>query len=140
MDQRAALFAELDLGRLGDRAARGEHTFFGEKVRFRCDDDAVARVRAPVGLDLGRVDQREIAVAILAELVALKAGGGLGSVGLAAAESASAAAAREEIDPVCGMVVDPATSRHRAEHDGGTVWFCSAGCQRQFEADPAKYA
>jgi YHS domain-containing protein len=79
-------------------------------------------------------------VAILAELVALKAGGGLGSVGLAAAESASAAAAREQIDPVCGTVVDPATSRHRAEHDGRTVWFCSAGCQRKFDADPAKYA
>jgi xanthine dehydrogenase accessory factor len=103
-------------------------------------DEDLARVRAPVGLDLGRVEQGEIAVAILAELVALKTGGGLGSVGLAAAESAASAAAREQVDPVCGMVVDPATSRHRAEHDGHTVWFCSAGCQRQFDADPAKYA
>ncbi len=42
-------------------------------------------------------------------------------------------------DPVCGMVVDPATSRHRAAHDGTAYHFCSAGCQEKFLADPAKY-
>jgi Cu+-exporting ATPase len=47
-----------------------------------------------------------------------------------------AAAAR---DPVCGMSVDPATSRHRAEHHGETFHFCSAGCRAKFVADPEKY-
>ena len=42
-------------------------------------------------------------------------------------------------DPVCGMTVDPATSRHRFQHGGTTYHFCSAGCQTKFEADPAKY-
>ncbi|WP_369720224.1 heavy metal translocating P-type ATPase [Bradyrhizobium sp. LLZ17] len=42
-------------------------------------------------------------------------------------------------DPVCGMTVDPATSRHRFEHHGETFHFCSAGCRSKFAADPAKY-
>nr|WP_198380393.1 heavy metal translocating P-type ATPase [Roseomonas sp. KE2513] len=42
-------------------------------------------------------------------------------------------------DPVCGMRVDPATSKHRLEHGGTTFHFCSAGCRSKFEADPEKY-
>lgn len=42
-------------------------------------------------------------------------------------------------DPVCGMTVDPATSKHRFEHHGETFHFCSAGCRTKFAADPAKY-
>jgi Cu+-exporting ATPase len=42
-------------------------------------------------------------------------------------------------DPVCGMSVDPHTAVHRAEHDGHPYYFCSAGCQTKFIADPAKY-
>jgi Cu+-exporting ATPase len=42
-------------------------------------------------------------------------------------------------DPVCGMRVDPATSRHRLDHGGRIFHFCSAGCRAKFEADPDKY-
>ncbi|MEN3288966.1 MAG: P-type Cu+ transporter [Bradyrhizobium sp.] len=42
-------------------------------------------------------------------------------------------------DPVCGMTVDPATSKHRTEHQGQTFHFCSNGCRTKFAADPAKY-
>ncbi|HUN45978.1 MAG TPA: heavy metal translocating P-type ATPase [Stellaceae bacterium] len=42
-------------------------------------------------------------------------------------------------DPVCGMTVDIATAKHRAEHDGNTHYFCSAGCRAKFLADPGKY-
>jgi P-type Cu+ transporter len=42
-------------------------------------------------------------------------------------------------DPVCGMTVDPATSKHRFDHAGTTYHFCSAGCRTKFAADPAKY-
>ncbi|MDN3564454.1 heavy metal translocating P-type ATPase [Paeniroseomonas aquatica] len=42
-------------------------------------------------------------------------------------------------DPVCGMKVDPATSKHRLEHGGTTFHFCSAGCRTKFESDPEKY-
>src|SRR5579859_699127 len=42
-------------------------------------------------------------------------------------------------DPVCGMSVDPATSKHRVEHGGTTYHFCCAGCAAKFTADPEKY-
>ncbi|WJR78368.1 heavy metal translocating P-type ATPase [Bradyrhizobium sp. NP1] len=42
-------------------------------------------------------------------------------------------------DPVCGMTVDPATSKHRFEYRGETFHFCSAGCRGKFAADPEKY-
>ncbi|QAU36374.1 haloacid dehalogenase [Bradyrhizobium guangdongense] len=49
------------------------------------------------------------------------------------------AAVTKVLDPVCGMTVDPATSKHRFEHHGETFHFCSAGCRTKFAADPAKY-
>ena len=42
-------------------------------------------------------------------------------------------------DPVCGMTVDPATSKHQFAHHGETFHFCSAGCRSKFVADPARY-
>jgi Cu+-exporting ATPase len=42
-------------------------------------------------------------------------------------------------DPVCGMAVDKATSRHRAEHGGAAYHFCSANCREKFLAYPTKY-
>jgi len=42
-------------------------------------------------------------------------------------------------DPVCGMTVDPAASRHRFDYRGETFHFCSAGCRTKFAADPASY-
>jgi Cu+-exporting ATPase len=43
------------------------------------------------------------------------------------------------LDPVCGMTVDPATSKHRFEYHGETFHFCSAVCRTKFAADPEKY-
>jgi xanthine dehydrogenase accessory factor len=96
--------------------------------------DALARVRAPAGLDLGKVEPGEIGVAVLAELVALKGAGGL------RASMPPAPAYEEARDPVCGMTVDVARTRHGSEYDGRDYFFCSAGCLRAFEADPLKYA
>lgn len=42
-------------------------------------------------------------------------------------------------DPVCGMSVDPHTSKHRAVHNGTEHHFCSARCREKFEADPERY-
>jgi Cu+-exporting ATPase len=44
-----------------------------------------------------------------------------------------------EIDPVCGMNVDPATARFRHEHGGRTYYFCSARCVERFRADPEHF-
>jgi Cu+-exporting ATPase len=42
-------------------------------------------------------------------------------------------------DPVCGMAVDPQATAHRHRHAAHTHYFCSAGCQAKFAADPRKY-
>ena len=42
-------------------------------------------------------------------------------------------------DPVCGMNVDPATTKHQLEYHGDTYHFCSAGCRSKFEAAPEQY-
>jgi len=60
--------------------------------------------------------------------------------GLRVLNPAVAATPPPAIDPVCGMTVDPATSKHRSEHDGATVHFCSAHCKAKFDAEPARYA
>lgn len=44
-----------------------------------------------------------------------------------------------EIDPVCGMQVDTATSTLSFEHVGTTYWFCGKGCMLDFQDDPAAY-
>jgi Cu+-exporting ATPase len=44
-----------------------------------------------------------------------------------------------EIDPVCGMEVDTATTDLKLEHEGTTYWFCGRGCMLEFRDDPARY-
>jgi xanthine dehydrogenase accessory factor len=95
------------------------------------EEEAVLRVRAPAGLDLGPSSQEEIAVAILAELVAWLHTRG---------ESPLRAAAQEVVDPVCGMTVALGPATEQIVHEGVTVAFCSAHCRTRFEAEPERYS
>jgi xanthine dehydrogenase accessory factor len=94
------------------------------------------RVRVPAGLDLGHTSHREIAVAILAELVQLRAAGAL----TADSPPGTRAVLPAEItDPVCGMTVAAGPSSYPLEHDGTTYYFCRAACRQEFARDPAAY-
>ena len=42
-------------------------------------------------------------------------------------------------DQVCGMTVDPLNAQHKTVHGDTTYWFCSAGCQAEFEKEPERY-
>jgi Cu+-exporting ATPase len=42
-------------------------------------------------------------------------------------------------DPVCGMNVNPATTKHVHDHFGKQYYFCCAPCVEKFKADPPKY-
>ena len=96
--------------------------------------DRLDKIRVPAGLDLGRTTHEEIAVAILAELVQLRASGALPRQSAQAAKPAA-----EAVDPVCGMTVTADAAGRPLQHDGVTYYFCSAGCRRAFESDPAAY-
>jgi xanthine dehydrogenase accessory factor len=92
-------------------------------------EESIARVRSPAGLDLGPCTQQEIAVAVLAELVAWRH-----------AQPVAAAPPAEAVDPVCGMTVAIEGAAATAEHEGRTYYFCCAHCRSAFVEDPARYA
>jgi xanthine dehydrogenase accessory factor len=91
-------------------------------------EEALARVRSPAGLDLGPATQPEIAVAILAELVAWRH-----------TRAGDEAELLEAVDPICGMTVSVEAAGDAVLFDGVRYYFCSAGCRSRFEADPARY-
>jgi Cu+-exporting ATPase len=48
--------------------------------------------------------------------------------------------AGKEIDPVCGMTVDPVTPKGGShEYQGRTYFFCNPRCKEKFRAEPARY-
>ena len=95
--------------------------------------EALARVTAPAGLDIGARTPEEIAVSIMAQIVERRR----------RATQAASAPAREQpseaVDPVCGMSVAVAGARHTAELLGSTYYFCCAGCRTKFLAEPARF-
>jgi xanthine dehydrogenase accessory factor len=120
-----------DVGYVGLVASSKRGAAVLAELRARgLDEEAIARVRCPAGLDLGPSSQEEIAVAILAELVAWRH---------TRPGSAAELVQAEAVDPVCGMTVSIAGARETAVHDGRTYYFCCAGCRSRFEADPAPY-
>jgi len=42
-------------------------------------------------------------------------------------------------DPVSGMQVDEGKAAGQVEHGGKRYYFCSPGCEKKFEQDPAAY-
>ena len=117
--------------------------------------DQLDRVHVPAGLDLGHTTHQEIAVAILAELVQLRASGALAGAPPAATAAVpatgttaaadtggthAAANPAEATDPVCGMTVPATPASRPLTHDSVTYYFCCSGCRQKFEKDPAAYA
>ncbi|MEE9177741.1 MAG: XdhC family protein [Acidimicrobiia bacterium] len=125
---------QTDAGYIGlvASARRGE-TVLGYLADRGVGSDQLKRVVSPAGIDLGHVSHREIAVAVLADLVRRRAAGELegGPVKTSGAHVA--------VDPVCHMEVEVATARWIAEHDGKTYYFCAPGCQAAFEKTPVEF-
>jgi xanthine dehydrogenase accessory factor len=112
---------------------RGE-TILGYLADRGVPRELLDRVRVPVGLDLGHTSHREIAVAIIAELVRLRAAGAL-----LPGRPAEPGGPEQATDPVCGMTVAAGPSGRPVEHDGVTYYFCCAGCRDAFKQDPGAY-
>jgi len=105
--------------------------------------DLLGKVHAPAGLDLGKTSHEEIAVAVLAELVRLRASGAFADPGalpaLGTNEKRTELKFAEAVDPVCGMTVAADATAMPFTHDGVTYYFCCAGCRRTFEENPDAY-
>ncbi|MEO6827208.1 MAG: XdhC family protein [Microbacteriaceae bacterium] len=130
-DEEAALVAALRAGvpyiALVASRARGAAVLASIDV----GDEQRSLVHSPAGIDIGARAPAEIALSILAELVAERARG------RAVSEPRSATTAS---DPVCGMSVAAVESSLHAEHNETTFYFCSSGCRAAFLADPERYA
>jgi xanthine dehydrogenase accessory factor len=113
------------------------------RKRFRELRDALAArgvprrvldaIVAPAGLDIGARTPEEIALSVMAQIVERR------RRAAPVKEAPPREAAREAIDPVCGMIVAIAGARHFAEVKGRLAYFCCAGCRTKFLADPARY-
>ncbi|MBJ7607848.1 MAG: XdhC family protein [Candidatus Dormibacteraeota bacterium] len=108
----------------------------GEAVVSSLDiDDALRdRVTTPAGLEIGARSAPEIALSILAQLVAER------SATRSSGGAPVATPAHQHIDPVCGMSVAASPATPQLEHRGITVCFCGEGCRGAFAADPDSYA
>lgn len=120
-------------------------------------DRFVGAVTTLAGLDLGARRAEEIAVSILAQLLAHRRDlDGPASLEVADPDvtvrgSESGAdggeAARTPpvdgetvVDPVCGMEVTVGEAAARVSQGGETYHFCGAGCADAFKAAPGRYA
>lgn len=99
------------------------------------DEKSLHRVNSPAGLDLGPSTQEEIALAVMAEVVAE----GRRRKGAIDALCAPETVASEAVDPVCGMKVAITPGAISASHQGTTYYFCNPGCKREFLEQPETY-
>jgi len=82
--------------------------------------ELVELIDVPAGIDIGARTPAEIALSILAEIVAVRRG-------------RSSSSALTAIDPICGMMVAAVDSTPSTGHDDEKVYFCGEGCKASFE-------
>jgi xanthine dehydrogenase accessory factor len=105
-------------------------------------DELRSRIRTPAGLGIGAESPEEIALAILAQIVAERRSAGA-AVAVRSAEPPEASAgagkpvasAESAVDPVCGMEVAASPASIQLERDGERYYFCSEGCRDRFIAE-----
>jgi xanthine dehydrogenase accessory factor len=116
---------------VGLLASRRRAAAVGASLALRgVTPERIARVQAPVGLDLGARSAGDVAIAILAQLVGVDPGD---------APSYEAACAPAMHDPVCGMDVALDDRHPRYEYGGQIYAFCCDGCRTAFAAAPQTY-
>ncbi|MCV7230093.1 XdhC family protein [Mycolicibacterium komossense] len=87
-----------------------------------------ARVHTPVGLPIGAKTPAEIAVSVVAEVIAAIRVDGL------AVPVRAGATTEQAIDPICGMSVVMGPTAEHLRVAGNDYWFCGPGCRTAFVA------
>lgn len=113
------------------------------------------RVHSPAGIDVGAHTAADVAISILAEIVATRpapppppvAGTRVSMVTVPGSDRPTEAPQSEApqsepkiaVDPVCGMDVAVTSTALRTDHGDSTYYFCGSGCKVAFTADPHRY-
>jgi xanthine dehydrogenase accessory factor len=114
---RSALEAGVSYVGLVASVKRGDGVL-GELRGDGVPSELLERIDVPAGLDIGARTPEEIALSILAEVIAVR--------------RHTPAAARTAVDPICGMTVAAVPGTPSLRHGGETVYFCGEGCKSQF--------
>ena len=114
---RAGLEAGLPYVGLVASRRRGQGVL-GELRSDGVPAELLDRIDTPAGFDIGARTPEEIALSILAKIVAVRR----------APKEAPATA----VDPVCGMTVTVVPGTPSLEHEGETLYFCREGCKDAF--------
>jgi len=101
-------------------------------------EEHLGSIDVPAGIDIGARTPVEIALSILAIVVAVRRGKQSAlpdRVSLPAPESPPRTPpTMMAIDPICGMTVAVLADTPSVEHDGEMFYFCCEGCAAKFEA------
>jgi xanthine dehydrogenase accessory factor len=113
---KAALDAELRYVGLVASRRRGQGVL-GELRSDGVPAGQIDRIDTPAGLDIGARTPEEIALSILAKIVAVRR---------------APKAVTTAVDPVCGMTVTVVPGTPSLVHEGETLYFCREGCKDAF--------
>ncbi len=93
-------------------------------------------IDVPAGIDIGARTPAEIALSILATIVAVRRGerASAGPRVAAPPSAPSSTAPPIAVDPICGMTVAAVPGTPSLEYEGETIYFCCEGCRAKFEA------
>lgn len=149
---REALSAGVGYVGLVASPARGA----GVLAELDLDPTERSRIHTPAGVEIGALTPAEIALSIMAEVVAKMRAGTLSSAAPAAGTEAATpevqpmdptdtieavqgpgSAPQTAVDPICQMTVVIMDTTPTATVDGVRRWFCCTGCRDQFLAEAA---
>jgi xanthine dehydrogenase accessory factor len=101
-------------------------------------DEHLELIDVPAGIDIGARTPAEVALSILATIVAVRRGERVDPSEQARTPTLRSAPSSPSptiaIDPICGMTVAVVAGTPSVEVDGETVYFCCEGCAAKFQA------
>ena len=108
--------------------------------------ERVEMLKSPVGIDIHAKGHSEVAISILAEIIADFRGTQTPAKDASQDMSSLNALANGDgfseefyINPVCQVPVSKKNPKHVIDHKGEKIYFCCDGCKITFEENPEKY-